>query len=718
MRLYGGITAFFLLLLSVTMLAGPVGESNAAYYQPDGTSFNVKVTGDEWIKIRTTEDGCTITKDDDGWWCYAKYDQDGKISSTGYRIGKAPAHILAEARNIPYEKLSQIAAEKRAIGAEQGNQRLEKMRQQAIQTKSGSTHIQNRGLALLVQFSDVKFRYRKEDFINLLNQKNYNGTGSAKDYYEYQFGEGWEFHFDVSDIITLNFPSEHYGKNDNAGQDIRPWDMVVEACIQADSQIDFSQYDQDGDDWVDNVYVFYAGLSEAENTKQPDLIWPHQYYVYSGTAGKRLTLDGKLIDRYACSSEISGISSLTGIGSFCHEYGHTFGLKDLYDTDYDNKGGWAPGTWRSTSLMDGGNYNNNSATPPNFNCIEREMLGLSQAQMLEVGKTYTLEPIHHNGTFYRLNTNTLGEYYLFECRSNECWDRYIGGNGLLVYHIDKNLKTTIGSHNAWSQNEVNCVLAHQGADLIEADGRPEEITSTDDLKMNISGIFFPTSRVTSIGTDGAPQLKYWNGDSSYLAITGIKRSNSNIVFNVVDKLHVSGVPSVMNINYTSFPDAALITFEASDTTITDVKAVLEWKRADIDEEYKVLQPTYIGKGKYVCMLDGLTSGNITYEALIHFETEEVISASYKCPFMTKRKPSVEWPYIYISGATTKRGTGLPLHIVNSAKSAEISWSYDDISIIPDADYKFRPSKSGILKATIIWPDGSSDIITKKLTVVE
>ena len=60
MRHYGVITAFFLLLFSVTMWAGPVGESNAVYYQPDGTSFNVKVTGDEWIKIRTTENGCAI----------------------------------------------------------------------------------------------------------------------------------------------------------------------------------------------------------------------------------------------------------------------------------------------------------------------------------------------------------------------------------------------------------------------------------------------------------------------------------------------------------------------------------------------------------------------------------------------------------------------------------------------------------------------------------
>lgn len=720
MRTIGIIPAFFILLLPVIMWAGPVGESNAVYYQPDGTSFSVKITGDEWLKIRTTEDGCAIINDNDGWWCYAKYDINGNIINTGYPVGNAPAHVKAEAQLIPYEKLSQNAAKRRHVDTESGLETLKRMKQQAVTTKSGRSTIQKRGLALLVQFSDTKFKFSKGDFVNLLNQKNYKNTGSAKDYYEYQFGEGWEFNFDVSDIITLDYPSEHYGINDKDNQDTRPWEMVAEACRLADDHIDFSLYDQDDDGWVDNVYVFYAGLSESENTSQTNLIWPHQYYIYSGKGKIYLTLDGKKIDRYACSSEISGTNSLTGIGSFCHEYGHTFGLKDLYDTDYDDQGGWAPGVWRSTSLMDGGNYNNNSATPPNFNCIEREMLGLSQATMLEAGKSYTLEPIHKNGTFYRLDTDTDGEYYLFECRSNELWDKYIGGNGMLVYHIDKNLKTTIGSYsyNAWIQNQVNCVLEHQGADLIEADGRPELITSIADLKKSITGIFFPTSRATSIGTEGAPQLTYWNGNVSNLAITGIKRSNTNIVFNVMDKSYVPGVPSVVNVEFTTFPDAVVITFEASDPGITDVRAVLEWRESDTDQEYEIVYPTHLGNGKYAYKIEGLTSGNITYETYIHFETEGAISATYKLPFMTKRKPSVNWPYIYISSAIINRHEGLILHIVNTEKAAEISWSYDGKDITPDADYRFRPSKDGILKAEIAWPDGSYDTIIKKLTVTE
>jgi hypothetical protein len=162
----------------------------------------------------------------------------------------------------------------------------------------------------------------------------------------------------------------------------------------------------------------------------------------------------------------------------------------------------------------------------------------------------------------------------------------------------------------------------------------------------------------------------------------------------------------------------VITFESSDPTITDVQAVLEWKRADSDGEYNVVYPTQIGKGKYAYKIDGLTSGNVTYETHIRFETEGAVIASYKLPFMTKRKPSVDWPYIYISNPVVSRKTGLVLHTVNTEKAAEITWTYDGATINTGADHKFHPTGDGTLKAVITWTNGSCDIITKKLTVIE
>ena len=296
---------------------GPVRNMNAVYSQPDGTSFSVNVKGDEWLRIRTTSDGCAISKDEQGWWCYAVYDLQGKLECTEYKVGShAPAEIIVRSRNIPYELLQAKAAESRNSRNIWNAESMQKVRKAASLTKSTDSKVSRKGLAILAQFPDTKFTYTKEDFHNLLNQKGYKGTGSAKDYYEAQFGENWEFEFDVTDIITLPFELKYYGANDpKNGQDSKPAELIRDACKKADEFIDFSIYDQDGDGEVDNIYLFMAGYDEAEFTDQTDLIWSHQWYILDG-AGIRLTCDNVIINRYACSSELSGRKSLTGIGTF------------------------------------------------------------------------------------------------------------------------------------------------------------------------------------------------------------------------------------------------------------------------------------------------------------------------------------------------------------------------------------------------------------------
>lgn len=710
-----------LILLAVSVYAGPARNFATTYTQPDGTTFQARIKGDEWFKLRTTMDGCAITKSSDGWWRYGIYDTDGKISPSGYKVGKeTPEEIKAASRNIPYRALSENADRHRAVIYENGRERLEAVRRQMAATKSSSGTTQNRGLALLVEFSDTRFTYRKSDFENLLNKKGYNGTGSAKDYYEDQFGEGYEFIFDVSDIITLQHSAKHYGENDKDGHDIKPWDMIAEACKAADSKIDFSLYDQDGDGEVDNVYVFYAGKSESENDDQPDLIWPHQYYIYAGSPRIDLTLDGKRIDRYACSAEITGERSLTGIGSFCHEYGHTFGLIDLYDTNYDEDGEtmWSAGAWRVTSLMDGGNYNNNSATPPNFNCIEREMLGLSSPVMLEEGSSYTLNPIHLNGTYARLDTDTEGEYYLFECRSNEGWDKYIGGKGMLVYHIDKNATEQDNGKevNKWALNRVNTDPDHQCADLIEADGRSDMITDWSDFKKSIATIFFPQDNATALTPTGTPQLSFWSGAVADVSVTGIKAEGDNICFSVISSADVRTLPKPVNISHAAFPDAAVIRFSSSDPTLVS-EPVLEWRRSGTNDDFIAETPVEYAPGDYLCKLTDLESGNISYETRIRFESASSIGKSSKFSFMTKRRSPVSWPYIFITDSKVTQGKGLELYVVNASKAAAIEWFYNDTEIDTGLDTRLFPDEDGTLKAVISWKDGSRDTILKELEVI-
>ena len=82
--------------------------------QPDGYTFSARLRGDEFASILKTVDGCAVVQDDDGYYCYARYDSDGLIYSSGYHIGSdAPADVISSSRQIPYQKISAMAAEKR-----------------------------------------------------------------------------------------------------------------------------------------------------------------------------------------------------------------------------------------------------------------------------------------------------------------------------------------------------------------------------------------------------------------------------------------------------------------------------------------------------------------------------------------------------------------------------------------------------------------------------
>ena len=287
------------------------------------------------------------------------------------------------------------------------------------------------GLIILVQFQDLPFRYSRDDFDTLING---DSPTSALGYFNDQWTGRFHFHFDITEPVTLDHPYSYYGENGDNGTDSRPAEMIRDACLAADADTDFSRYDNDGDGEVDNVFVFYAGADEAQLAGD-DHIWSHQWYLSS--AGIRLTLDGVKIDNYACSSELlinadrSGYDDLASIGTFCHEYTHTFGIPDLYDTNGDVEG-YAEGLWSSLDLMDAGNYNNRGFTPPAYSAVERWFFSLSEGTPLSPGE-HVLSP---DGSFLYLETDREGEIFLLECRQESGWDAYIGGSGLLIYHID------------------------------------------------------------------------------------------------------------------------------------------------------------------------------------------------------------------------------------------------------------------------------------------
>lgn len=713
------------LILTFSAHCRPARKGIIPLMQPDGTVFDARLKGDEFFRVTTTLDGNAIVQDDDGWWCYSTFDNEGHRHSSGWRVGtKTPMAILAESRIIPYEALSAAARERRLQLPRTGGDL-----RRIVETRSSSPAIKH-GIVILAQFSDVGFTYGRQDFIDLLTQEGYsrNGAeGSAKEYFDEQFAGKVDFRFDVSEIITLPGTRAEYGANLPDGMDKDPARMVIEACQAADPGIDFTLYDDDNDGEIDNVFIFFAGGDEAEGAGE-DCIWSHSWYILEG-AELDVLLDGKQLDRYACSSELtirdSGripTETISGIGTFCHEYSHTLGLVDLYDTDYAGSGGETAGLWVWTSLMDGGNQNNHGNTPPHFNAIEREMLGICEPIRIKTDGSYLLGSVDQTNTVYRIDTDHQDEYYLLECRSGKGWDAHIGGSGMLVYHIDRSDRNSgyseyygyvLKASERWeTANEVNCRPDHQCADLLEADGRNDSSPST--IPSDISGIFFPQDGVKAITPDSTPG--FWSGAVCRTTVSDIKWEDGVIRFNISGLSQESTPPEVSNVTIETFTDAAILHFESD--RLFEGNAVIEWGRTG--DKTEIFETQAYAPGKFAILLEGLQPDNKTYNVTLCLEDNGRKGESKTISFMTRKSPAVSWPYIYMNGVrrnsdgTLPYGSPLPLRVCNASNAAEIHWTFNDRPISVEGDKYYKVGKDGTLKARIIWKDGTEDTVIKEI----
>ena len=156
-----------LLLLCCTLFAAPAKRGVVIMTQPDGTTFQALLKGDEFVKVKTTLQGQAIVQEEDGWWCYAAFAPDGSRHSTGFRVGsETPVSVMQESQNIPFNALASAAS----LTRQQSRQVENHLQTRAGQGTQATKHV----LVILVEYSDVKFTYGKSSFENLLINKGYS----------------------------------------------------------------------------------------------------------------------------------------------------------------------------------------------------------------------------------------------------------------------------------------------------------------------------------------------------------------------------------------------------------------------------------------------------------------------------------------------------------------------------------------------------------------
>lgn len=704
--------------------ASPTLRRRVLLTQPDGTQVEAFLQGDEFFKLLTTPEGCAIVRNpDNGCYCYARFLPDGRREASPWPVQdeRTPASVKAESLLIPLASLSRLAAQKR-LEVEKIREHTLKRQRELLSVRTRTPSEPRHVLILLAQFSDLKFRYSREDFEMLLASRD---PSSARTYFEEQFAAaGLSFEIDVADIVTLPNKFAYYGKNDTDGSDTNPQFFARDACKAADATVDFSRYDNDGDGIADNVFLFFAGADEAEGAGD-DHLWSHQWYLRDG-AGITLQLDGVLINSYACTSELTytprGSTTLTTIGTFCHEYSHTFGLPDYYDTDYEDSGGVSEALWQSLGLMDAGNHNNGGQTPPAYNALDRYLLGLTEPRPLQPGNE-RLHPIVDGGDCLILETETTGEFFLFECRSNEGWDAAIGGKGLLIYHVDRsdNMAGDATAASRWRNNTVNCAPVHQCIDLVEADPTVsagfENARTSGTVRDLVPRVFFPLESRTAFTPNTQPPFLLWNLTAAPLSLSDIRFEGNDILFTVSGSEPIR-IPEVASVSGDIFQDGAIISWQ------TDIEGYAgpAWISAGAAggpmTEYEV-QPW--APGQYAWTLDGLTPKK-AYSTVIYFKSSGSPVHERKYNFTTKSSYTGGRPFIVVD--TRERNADgsyppqarLPLRVYHLPTGSSVRWSFEGEEVTTDGSGYFTPPRSGELKAHVSLPDGNELVLLKTITI--
>jgi M6 family metalloprotease domain len=446
--------------------------------------------------------------------CATMADNNDSIMGSNGKIIPMPKYGSTEANTITPRKNANYDIKTRVIG------------------QVDPSYIPHKGnpkiLVILTNFKDVKFRVNNpkkafEDFFNSEsgftdygngNKLNY---GSVKQYFEKMSSNSFSPKFDVHGPINLPDVMKVYGgSSTTSNYDEKISKLVQDALSQLNDSIkDASEYDSDGDGYIDCVCIVSAYVGQ-NNGGTGDCVWACTGTSY-GTFG------GKNVGWYSLSSELypayvdteQNIVQINSIGVACHELSHALGLPDIYpispSAHVDNQ------EMELWDLMDGGEYANNGYTPTPYTAWEKMQMGWNVDIVdLSNNKTITMDKTtEEGGTVYKIkNSKNSNEYFLIENIQQTGWNSGAMYHGLQVYHVNDP-----ADNNILINTHLNETPNKPGMGIVPADGNSMSSylkTSNIAYEEQHKGDLFPgTSNITVLNdTLGLPNFYWYTQDTS------------------------------------------------------------------------------------------------------------------------------------------------------------------------------------------------------------
>ena len=442
-----------------------------------------------------------------------------------------------------------------------------------------------RVLVILVEFSDVRFTSPDpvSQFTDYLNKEGYNehhNLGSVRDYFIKNSMGKFRPIFDVYGPVTLPEIREFYVDA------FRGDDLVLTQALDSLSRrgnVNFSQYDNDGDDIVEYTYMLYAGIATRESFYEKTF-WPHANTLGEiGVllSGKKMG-NGPYIKRYACSNEISysaykndkSTSILDGIGVFVHEFSHLLGFPDYYSSN----GNKTLGLW---SVMDAGSDNCplnvdhvQHCAPPLYSAFDRMFMEWQTPTELKTSGKIQLNKLDDNVAYSITNPGNPNEMYLLEYRTNKGWDIGQANSGMLIWHIDY-------VDSIWT-TAINSIGWHMHVDIIEANG--------GGIGSSPSDVFPGEGNVTEFN-----KFVFWDGLDMNITLSDITESPDKeyVTFNVT-----MGEPFMRELSSSSSFNPYIENFGSSSSRSTPYSRpayslIFSISTSSIKTTRKALQQAYV-----------------------------------------------------------------------------------------------------------------------------
>lgn len=500
------LSLLLLFFITAQLSAAPHAGEFFTFKQPDGSSVEVRVWGDEFYQRVESLNGYTLIRDENGWITYADVTADGsKLISTGERYtgssrSTAPDHGKIGVKLSGEARLAAVKSSPFYLGEKSRSSRA------LIKDPVLGPVV---GLTILIDFSDQSSAIPAatlEDFLNKKGFNQYSCVGSVRDYYSDVSGGKVDYTNIVTAFYRAKKPKSYYDANEQAGA--KAIELIKEAVNGVKNQVDFSKLTKRNGAAI-ALNVLYAGDPTYGWAKG---LWPHQFQLNNYSVG------GYTFDKY----QITNISNSLKLSTFCHENGHMVGQwPDLYDYKSDGTGASGVGSYGLMCFM--GDPKN--PVPPN--AYFRYLVGwdeLTDITTTPEGTLLTLNSNKNEAYIYKNKYNSR-EKFVIESRINEGRSQSLPSEGMLIWHIDESQ-----THNDFEQMTSS---QHYMVSLEQADGNFSlEKVVTSGVHAGDASDAFTTTNGDKFTDETSPNAKWWSGSKSGLHIANISAAGAQMTFTI------------------------------------------------------------------------------------------------------------------------------------------------------------------------------------------